>query len=328
MQMCGDLYFYWHIRGKNITAREYAAAFLAADTARTSTVGRAAALINAGLGSWILGEFQRAADEWSEAYRIAEERDAHHESCKAAFFQGLALLGIDLEAASRWTVLGVEAGRTMGFTWGEALASTFDGIVHAVAGDADGAQTRYSHGLAIQERLGDREGAGVSLGGLAALAARGGDLAQALELYGRSLAAFETIGDRAEEARILAETAWTYLRDGRSVQARRYFVESVQAYTEVGSVRGVGLSLIGLAATEAAEDRPLPAVQIAAAAEVHAAKEGIVNVYSDETPGREIVDRARASLPSADAARAVEVGGRLTIRQALDLARIGESLTP
>ena len=30
MQLCGDLWMYWHIRGKNVTAREYAAAFLAA----------------------------------------------------------------------------------------------------------------------------------------------------------------------------------------------------------------------------------------------------------------------------------------------------------
>jgi predicted ATPase len=34
MQLSGDLYFYWHIRGKNISAREYAAAFLDADAVR------------------------------------------------------------------------------------------------------------------------------------------------------------------------------------------------------------------------------------------------------------------------------------------------------
>ena len=31
LQLCGDLLLYWHIRGKNLTAREYAAAFLEAD---------------------------------------------------------------------------------------------------------------------------------------------------------------------------------------------------------------------------------------------------------------------------------------------------------
>jgi fructose-specific phosphotransferase system component IIB len=78
-------------------------------------------------------------------------------------------------------------------------------------------------------------------------------------------------------------------------------------YTDVASVRGVGLSLIGLAATEAAEGLPEKAVQIAAAAEVYADQEGIVNVYSDETPGREFVDQARAALSADDVAKATEV---------------------
>ena len=99
----------------------------------------------------------------------------------------------------------------------------------------------------------------------------------------------------------------------------------MQAYTDVASVRGVGLSLIGLAATEAVEHRPETAVQIAAAAEVYAQQEGIVNVYSDETPGREFVDRARAALSADDVARATETGRRLTIKEALDLARTPET---
>jgi hypothetical protein len=66
-------------------------------------------------------------------------------------------------------------------------------------------------------------------------------------------------------------------------------------------------------------------VQIAAAAEVYAQQEGIVNVYSDETPGREFVKQARAALSDDDVARATEIGRRLTIKEALDLARIPET---
>jgi hypothetical protein len=62
-------------------------------------------------------------------------------------------------------------------------------------------------------------------------------------------------------------------------------------------------------------------VQIAAAAEVYGQEEGVVVVYSDETPGREIVEQARASLSSDELARATEIGRRLTIEEVLDLAR-------
>jgi predicted ATPase/class 3 adenylate cyclase len=325
LQMCGDLWMYWHIRGKNLTAREYAASFLDADTGGSPTGGRAGALLTAGLASEVLGQFERANDEWAEAYRIAAELEADRELCIGALVQGFGLHRFDLEAGLRWTRESIERSRALGFTWAQGFASTLDGILHTVAGDLDTAQTRYSQALEIQQRVGDEEGAGLSLGGLARLASGRGDLAGALELYRQSLAAYEAIGDRAEEARILSEMAWTHLRHEDPALARRYFLDSVQAYTDVASVRGVGLSLIGLAATEAVEHRPGTAVQIAAAAEVYAHQEGIVNVYSDETPGREFVDRARAALSADDVAQATEVGRRLTIKEALDLARIPET---
>jgi predicted ATPase/class 3 adenylate cyclase/tetratricopeptide (TPR) repeat protein len=324
--MCGDLLLYWHIRGKNLTAREYAASFVDAGKGASPTVGRSGALMTAGLASWVLGQFERANEEWAEAYRIAADLDADRELCVGAFMQGLGLLGFDLQAALRWASESIERSRSRGFTWAQGFASTVDGILHAVAGDTDTAQTRYSQALEIQRRIGDEEGAGLSLGGLAQLASGRGDLADALDLYRRSLAAFEAIGDRAEEARILSEMAWTHLRHEDPALARRCLLDSAQAYTDLASVRGVGLSLIGLAATEAVEHRPENAVQIAAAAEVYAHQEGIVNVYSDETPGREFVAQARAALSAQDVARATEVGGKLTIDQALSLARIRQTV--
>jgi tetratricopeptide (TPR) repeat protein len=325
LQQCGDLWLYWHIRGKNLTAREYTASFLEADIGPSSTVGRAGALLTAGLASWVLGEFERANDQCSEAYAIATELKADREVCVAALLKGIALLATDLEAALKCTGDSVERSRALGFTWCEGFAATFDGIAHAGAGDVNTAEARYCTALEIQRRIGDEEGAGVTLGGLAQLAAHRGDWADAVDLYGQALAAFEAIGDRAEEARILSETAWTYLQHADPLPARRYFLDSVQAYTDVASVRGVGLSLIGLAALEAVQNRPGSAVQIAAAAEVYAGKEGIVNVYSEETPGREFVEQARAALSAADVAQAIEAGRRLTIKEAIDLARMSEA---
>ena len=119
--------------------------------------------------------------------------------------------------------------------------------------------------------------------------------------------------------------AWACLDSGEVALARRYFFDSVQAHTDVASVRGVGLSLIGLAAAEAVEHRPESAVQIAAAAEVYAQEEGIVVVYSDDTPGRELVEQARAALSADEVARATETGRKLPIEEALDLARLAQT---
>jgi tetratricopeptide (TPR) repeat protein len=329
LQMSGDLWMYWHIRGKNVTAAEYATAFLKARGAdETPTVGRAGALITAGLASWMLGEFERSRDECAEAYRIAAELGAERELCVAGLFEALALLFLDPQAGLTWADESIERSRASGFVWGEGIASTVAGILNTVVADAEQAMARHSHALEIQKRIGDEDWAGMSLGGLAQLAAARGDTAEALDLYSRSLAAFEAVGDRGEEARVLSEMGWTYLENGDAVLARRTFFESVQAHTDVASVRGVGLSLIGLAATEAAEDRPETAVKIAAAAEVYAQQEGIVVLYTDDAPGREYIDRAQAALSAEDVARARATGGRLTIGEALDLARVLRTAAP
>jgi predicted ATPase/class 3 adenylate cyclase len=322
LQMSGDLWMYWHIRGKNLSAQEYARSFLAGDHDRAPTVGRAGALLTVGLGSWMSGETARARDEWAEAYRIARDLEAGRELCLAAFAQALALLGLDPNAGLRCTRDGIERSRALDFNWALGFSLAIDGMLQSLVGNPNSAEASYSEALEIQERLGDREGAGMSLGGLAKLASDRNDPAGALDLYRQSLAAFEAVGDRGEEARILSEIAWTHLLNEDAALARRYFFESVQAHTDIASIRGVGLSLIGLAAAEAVDQRHAEAVQIAAAADIYARQEGIAVIYSDETPGPAFVDRARAALSADEVARATAAGCRLSIKDALDLARI------
>ena len=134
-------------------------------------------------------------------------------------------------------------------------------------------------------------------------------------------------GDRAEEARILSEMASTHLRRGDSTLARQAFLESAQAYQDIASVRGVGLSLIGLAAANASEGRNVEALKIAAAAEVYARQDGIVNVYTEQPVGRDFIETAGAELSAEDVTNATEVGRLLTISEALELAR-GPARTP
>ena len=50
LQLCGDLWLYWHIRGKNLTAREYAASFLDADPGGVSHGGAGGRTYHCGTG--------------------------------------------------------------------------------------------------------------------------------------------------------------------------------------------------------------------------------------------------------------------------------------
>ena len=325
--MSGDLWMYWHIRGKNLTARDYAAAFLQLGAHGAPSLGRAGALVTAGLGSWMSGRYEQSAAEWDEAHTIAAALGAERELCVAAFARALALMMLDPASGLAAAREANERGRAAGFAWGEGIGATVTGMLETATGDEPAATESFSRALDIQQRLGDWEGGGMSLGGLASLAMRQGDSVRALELYERALASFEMCGDRGEEARILSEMAWTHLESGDTVLARRYFLESVQAHSDIASMRGVGLSLVGLAAAEAVDGRPERAARIAAAAEMLAQEEGIVVVYTDETPGRELVEQARGALSVEELARATEAGRRLTLADALELARTDASVS-
>jgi tetratricopeptide (TPR) repeat protein len=319
LQLCGDLWMYWHMRGKNLTQRRYVLSFLGFEGG--ATVARVGALLSAGIASWVFGQFEQANREWGEAYLLASELDPGRELCLAAMSSGLGWLPFDVPKGLALMAECIELSRRVGFTWAEGFGLTCDGILRTAAGDTDGAQRCFSEGLEIERSLGDEQGAGLSLGGLAQLAAARGDLDEALELYRQSCVAFQVNGDRAEEARILSEMASTHLRRGDSTLARQAFLESAQAYEDIASVRGVGLSLIGLAAANASEGRHVEALQIAAAAEVYAQQDGIVNVYTEQPVGRDLIDAARSALSPEDATGATETGRLLSISEALDLAR-------
>ncbi len=141
----------------------------------------------------------------------------------------------------------------------------------------------------------------------------------ALDLYARSLAAYALVGDRAEEARVLDEMAWTYLAHGNPKAARSTVFESARAYEDIGSVRGVGISLVGLAAVKTVEDQHREAMMIAFAAERFSEEEGVVNVYSEENPGRTYLDRSTDALSSSGLERARTDGHRLTLKEALEM---------
>ena len=248
LQICADLHFYWHIRGKNVTAREISTAFLAAGSDDPPTGARAGAMRTAALGAWALGQFETANAEWDVAHEVAVAAGDELEQCLCAMFSAVGLIGFDQDAGMAKARDAVAAAERLSYPFGEEMGLTALGILHRVSGDVARAKELFAAALAIQERIGDHEGAGLSLGGLAEIAASDGSSDVALGLYDSSLASFETIGDRAEEARILSEIAQVHLDRAELAAARARYLDSVRAYGDVGSVRGVGLSLLGLAA--------------------------------------------------------------------------------
>lgn len=311
----GDLWIYWHIRGKHVTARDRSLRLLEASTERTR--GRARALNTAGISCLTLGQNEESIAYLSEAHAIAGELGDTHTQHAAAISMTVVNMFTDLEASMSWIDRAVSQLRDLNHPFLLSLALSFDGVCHAIAGEADAATSRLKEALAIQQQRGDNEGAGISLAGLAALANAQGQTETALDLYGQSLAAYEMVGDRAEEARVLDEMAWAYMTNGDHETARTTFLHSAQAYDDIGSVRGSAISLIGLAAVKTIDGRHRDALTIAYAAERFSEEEGVVNVYSEDNPGRQYLDRATAELSPSEVEGARADGQALSLRGAV-----------
>ena len=321
LRACGDMNLYWHIRGKNLTAREVANAFLKASKGHASAAATAAALRTAGLGAWALGDIELANREWEEARDLAEAANDPVEICLTNLFSVFGLIGVDGDLGKRCAMEALELAQRLDYPWAAGLARVGSGFLSHVNGDLDEARSYFDEALSVCQDIGDYEGMGLSLGGLAALAADA-DVLRALDLYERSLKSFEAIGDRAEEARVLAEMALVHLGAGDGAAACHRLRAAVRAYLDIASVRGVGLAILGLAAVEAQELNYETAATIAAAGERYVQQQGVVNVYADEAPGFDIVQQARAALDPEVLERASSRGAGLSIDEAIGLSTV------
>jgi hypothetical protein len=147
-----------------------------------------------------------------------------------------------------------------------------------------------------------------------------GDPGRALALYGDALAMLEAIGDLPEVARVHCEMGWTALAAADPRGATESFRRAVLAYEGVGSARGTGQALLGLAAVEAALGRSERAVAIAAAAEAFLARAGAVVAHPMDPGVADRIAALKASIPKGTLDGLVARASTLTAADALAMA--------
>ena len=177
-----------------------------------------------------------------------------------------------------------------------ALWRTVKGMQLFATGDAAGGAALVGSARRIQVRIGDFEGGGMALSFLASMAFSGGDLVRTLALYRESEAAFATVGDKPELARVQCETGYAALAADDLTEARRCFERALRTNNEVGSPRGTGQALLGLAAT----------------AQVMSAKAGVVVAHPMAPGVAERIEALRASIPKQELDALVASGSAMS----------------
>ena len=321
--LCGHLNWFWHIGGQHFTACVLLDALLPLAVDAPPSRGRAVASIAAGMVSTATGEWERSLAESTSGY---EDGKAIGDAALAA--EGLLGVGYCCLSLGRMEDAGAALDEAMARSAGgvcafvQELAMTLKGMLLFVTGELEAGVLLIEAARRIQERLNDREGGGLAHSFLAQMSFAKGDHARALVVYAEALEALTTIGDQPEVARVHCEMGWTALAAGDVPAAQRAFHLGVRANEEVGSPKGTGLALLGLAAVEAAEGRSERAVAIAAAAQALSERAGVVIAHPMDPGVVDRIDALKASIPKG------RLDGLVANANALSAAEVLAMISP
>ena len=311
MRMCGWLGWYWHIVGLHLVAEESVDALLSLAEAegRGPTLGRGLARFTSGMVAANTGDMQRAWDQWAAMADDGEAIGDDDIRCFGLGGMGYAALGMGRpEDAGSPLEESIRLGERAGNQFLTALMKSMRGMWLFIQGDIDGGIAMIDEARRIQVPAGDYEGGGLALSFLASMTFAKGDLDAALDLYREAEASFATIGDKPEVARVQCEMGYVELAGKSAARARWTFQRAVRTYDEVGSPRGTGQALVGLAAAEAAAGNAERALVIATAAEALSERAGVV-VEHPLAPGvAEQIEALKAGVPH-ERIDAVQAGG-------------------
>jgi tetratricopeptide (TPR) repeat protein len=190
-----------------------------------------------------------------------------------------------------------------------------------LGGDLEGGRALVEQARRIQVRNNDYETGGMALSFLASMTFAAGDLEGALQLYRKAEVSFEMIGDKPEIGRVQCEMGYAALAGDNVAEARRMFQRALRTQDEIGSPRGTGQALVGLAAAEAAAGHTERAVTIAAAAKVLSERAGVLVSHPLATGVAERIEAIKAMIPSSELDVLVSSGAELT--PAAVLAMVG-----
>ena len=312
--LAGHLDWYWHMNGQHLTARALLEALLALAASRPPSRGRALANLAAGMVATVTGEWERSLREWTAGFEDGEATGDREAAAEGRMGMGYCLLSLGRMDEAKASLDDAIARSRGGFDFMLALSMAIKGMLLFATGDLPGGIALVEQASAIQEPLRDHEGGGIARSFLAQMTFANGDPARALSLYEEAAALFRGV-DHPELARVQGEMGWTALATGDTGRAARCFREAVRTNEAVGSARGTGLALMGLAAVEATAGRAGRAVVVAAAARALSERAGIVVAHpllpeivkriealKAEVPGEaldDLVARAAALTPAA-----------------------------
>jgi predicted ATPase/class 3 adenylate cyclase len=321
LRLAGTLGLFWEVRGYFSEGRERLSSILSTEIAQARTVARARILARA-------AELAYRQSDYPATLALAEESLAIYREC--GYKQGIASALIKLGNAA--TEVGDYSTAT-GFLeealaiWheledkhGTARALISLGWAALRSGNYQLANARLEDALAKSRQLVDTRSIGFELSGLGEVALRQGDYTRATRLVEESLELRRQLGNKWGVGVSLGTLGWVAVREENWNRAVEKLGESLEVRKEIGDRGGCAWCLERMAETVLAQGQAEKAVRLLGAAAALRTSIGSVIDPVDRPEHESLLNSLRVELGDERFTAAWDVGGKLTLEQAITLA--------
>ena len=194
------------------------------------------------------------------------------------------------------------------------------GLLASDQGDQARARACFEESLTLQQDVGDKGGVAICLLNLGVVARRQGDLAEARMRYLESLNILRELGDQATIATVLHNLGFVASLQGERASQRSYEVESLTIRQELGDKRGIADSLHAFSGIAMAYGRAKRAARLLGAADALRETTGAALSPAYLSTHTPGVDRVRSKLGDEIFAEMLAQGRAMTLEQAIEYA--------
>jgi predicted ATPase len=320
------LAFFWFLRGQLTEGREWAERLCERAEESGDQRDLANALLTAGTFAMWQGELSTARERLERSVAIWRGAGG---TTQLAF--SLMVLGVtavnQADAATARQVLeeALPMFHRAGFDRNEGLILMHLGNASAQLEDFELARRQFEEGLALGRRRNDTWMIASLLNNLGEIARCQDDHAQARGYYAECHDLFETQHAAGDAARARHNLAYCDLRDGRPNDAQSEFLSVLEEFEQIGTDRGIGECLAGLAAVAAETGDPERGARLLGAGSALLRSLGAQPWPADAREWKRTEHSLRRALGAATYDRLSGEGECLTRQEALALSRGGDA---
>jgi predicted ATPase/class 3 adenylate cyclase len=321
LRLAGALMWFWYFTGTISEGRTHLEHALSQTGQADQPALRAIAQFGAGAAAAIQADYAVARARLSDSIEALRTLGVQRHQAYAMLF--LSLTEVMLGNVPSGLQLLRDCGslfHQIGDRWGEAYSLTSFGDMILDPQDVPMLRPQIEASLRMWRSLGDTWGIGQQLVTTGSLAWYDGDYATAAAQCQEAVELLRQHSDKWGLARGLNRLGFALLYQGDVHQARRHFVESLDLWQEIGNLRGMLYTLLGLAGVAAQSGQPDRAARLLGAAHALAGDSRLFDVGIDRARYERTLALARDRLADQIFAEAFKAGQILSRDQAIALA--------